>query len=42
MTTGADAELEAVSTLLRVLYVNDLRTLQSQIDHFIVEMQVRE
>mmetsp|Transcript_32373 Transcript_32373/g.54325 ORF Transcript_32373/g.54325 Transcript_32373/m.54325 type:complete len:279 (+) Transcript_32373:163-999(+) len=34
-----DAELEAVSILLRVLYVNDLRALQSQIDHFIVEMQ---
>uniref|UniRef100_A0A7S0QZ09 Uncharacterized protein n=1 Tax=Pyramimonas obovata TaxID=1411642 RepID=A0A7S0QZ09_9CHLO len=34
-----DSNLETLATVLRVLHVNELRTLQSQVDHMIVEMQ---
>jgi hypothetical protein len=36
-----DSQLHAAATLLRVLFVNDLRNLQTQVDRLIVEMQVR-
>jgi hypothetical protein len=35
-----DPQLRAAATLLRVLFVNDLRNLQTQVDRLIVEMQV--
>lgn len=35
-----DPQLHAAATLLRVLFVNDLRNLQTQVDRLIVEMQV--
>lgn len=34
-----DAQLKGAATLLRVLFVNDLRNLQTQVDRLIVEMQ---
>mmetsp|Transcript_12285 Transcript_12285/g.16749 ORF Transcript_12285/g.16749 Transcript_12285/m.16749 type:complete len:201 (+) Transcript_12285:3-605(+) len=37
--TLEDVELDAVATLLRILHVNDLRQLQTQVDRLIVEMQ---
>jgi hypothetical protein len=36
-----DAQLKGAATLLRVLFVNDLRNLQTQVDRLIVEMQVQ-
>ncbi|KAK3274841.1 hypothetical protein CYMTET_16980 [Cymbomonas tetramitiformis] len=34
-----DPPLDEAATLLRVLYINDLRRLQTQVDHYIVDMQ---
>ncbi len=37
--TFADAKLDAAATLLRMLYIKDLRALQSQIDAAVVAVQ---
>jgi hypothetical protein len=37
----ADAAVEKIATVLRLLYIHDLRQLQTAIDRMVVEVQVR-
>lgn len=39
---GADANVDAAATILRMLLIKDLRGLQTQIDDMIVQVQVCE
>ena len=36
----ADAGVDAVATILRLLYIKDLRQLQTSIDQMVVQLQV--
>ena len=38
---GAEAALDTAATVLRLLYLRDLRTLQTQIDEALVRVQAR-
>ena len=38
----ADKQLDTAATVLRMLYIKDLRKLQTQIDEMIVQVQVSE
>lgn len=39
--SGADPKTDVAATILRMLYIRDLRGLQSTIDQTLVEVQVR-
>lgn len=39
---AADAAVDRLGTVLRLLYIRDLRQLQTTIDRMVVEVQVRE
>lgn len=42
LSSPADSKLDTAATVLRMLYIKDLRKLQTQIDEMIVQIQVSQ